>query len=213
MPTPTASTKPAKPRVALMDPPWATRTWSGHDAVPTQADDPYPTMTLAEMQALPIGTMMARDSVIAMWAIGTHLEQAFDLARAHGYSYVTDLFYWAKQRLIDANQIDLFTGDVQEPRISMGRYTRKQVEPCLLFKRGRGMPVLDHAQRQLIVAPAREHSRKPDEQYTRLEALFGPPVPGRYIEFFSRTTRKGWAAWGNEVGKFPPVPQPAMVQP
>ena len=102
MPKPTASTKPAKPRVALMDPPWGTRTWSGTDAVPTQAADPYPTMTLEQMQALPIGSMMARDSVIAMWVIGTHLEQAFDLARAHGYSYVTDLFYWAKQRLIDA---------------------------------------------------------------------------------------------------------------
>lgn len=201
-----ASTKTPRYRVALMDPPWATRTWSGADAVPTQADDPYPTMSVEDMAVLPVGAMMARDSVIAMWVIGTHMEQAFTLARTWGFAYVTDLFYWAKQRLVDANQLDLFTGDVIEPRISMGRYTRKQVEPCLLFKRGRGMPVADHAQRQLIVAPVREHSRKPDDQYTRIEAMFGPAdVPGRYIEFFSRTTRPGWAAWGNEVGKFPQV--------
>jgi N6-adenosine-specific RNA methylase IME4 len=199
-----ASTKTPRYRVALMDPPWATRTWSGADAVPTQADDPYPTMSVEDMAALPVGAMMARDSVIAMWVIGTHIDQAFTLARAWGFAYVTDLFYWAKQRLVDANQLDLFTGDVIEPRISMGRYTRKQVEPCLLFKRGRGMPVADHAQRQLIVAPIREHSRKPDDQYARIEAMFGPAdVPGRYIEFFARTMRPGWAAWGNEIGKFP----------
>lgn len=201
-----ASIPVGKHRVALMDPPWASRNWSGIDKVPTQAEDPYDTMTLEQMAELPIGDAMARDSVIAMWMLGTHIEQGIQLARAWGYSYVTDLFYWAKQRLVDAGQLDLFTGDVLEPRISMGYYTRKQVEPCLLFKRGRGMPIADHAVRQLIVAPVREHSRKPDEQYRRLEALFGPAtVPGRYIEFFTRTTRPGWTTWGNQVGKFPEV--------
>jgi N6-adenosine-specific RNA methylase IME4 len=56
--------------------------------------------------------------------------------------------------------------------------------------------------RQLIVAPKREHSRKPDEQYPALERLFGDVTR---IELFARTTRAGWTAWGNQTGKFPAV--------
>jgi N6-adenosine-specific RNA methylase IME4 len=50
----------------------------------------------------------------------------------------------------------------------------------------------------LIVAPRREHSRKPDEQYERIERL----VAGPYLELFARQSRPGWDSWGNEVGKF-----------
>ena len=84
----------------------------------------------------------------------------------------------------------------------MGKYTRNQVEPCLLFKRGRGLKRQSKAVRQLIVEPKREHSRKPDRIYSDLEALFGF-FPR--IELFTRTTREGWASWGNQVGKFPEV--------
>jgi N6-adenosine-specific RNA methylase IME4 len=52
--------------------------------------------------------------------------------------------------------------------------------------------------RRLIVAPRREHSRKPDEAYRRVERL----VAGPYFELFSRTTRPNWRAWGNETGKY-----------
>ncbi|MEQ9449000.1 MAG: MT-A70 family methyltransferase, partial [Rhodospirillaceae bacterium] len=40
------------------------------------------------------------------------------------------------------------------------------------------------------------HSAKPDEQYERIEALTGGP----YLELFSRLSRPGWAAWGNQTG-------------
>lgn len=56
--------------------------------------------------------------------------------------------------------------------------------------------------RNLIVAPVREHSRKPDDQYTMVEALYAGP----YAEIFSRTSRPGWDCWGNEAGKFAEVP-------
>lgn len=49
-----------------------------------------------------------------------------------------------------------------------------------------------------IRAQAREHSRKPDEQYDRIETMFDGP----YIELFARQRRKGWDAWGNQVDKF-----------
>ena len=49
----------------------------------------------------------------------------------------------------------------------------------------------------LIVSPVQQHSRKPDDQYRKIERLF----PGRrYLELFARRKgRPGWDYWGNEV--------------
>lgn len=192
--------------LVLADPAWRTVLWSGAARTPTarQGEDHYPTMSIEELKALPVDSIAAPNAVLAMWVIGSHLNQALDLGHAWGFRYVTDLFYWAKQRKLRPDQADLFTGDVPEPPIGMGKYTRNQVEPCLLFKRGKGLKIRSHDVRQLIVAPKREHSRKPDEQYPALEAMFGD-VPR--VELFTRTTRQGWDSWGNEVGKFAPVPQ------
>src|SRR5947199_286743 len=49
--------------------------------------------------------------------------------------------------------------------------------------------------RKLIVAPRREHSRKPDEAYERIEAL----CEGPYLEMFARFARQGWDRWGVEA--------------
>lgn len=198
-------------RLALVDPPWSFRTFNGKSRTPTQknfreAEDHYPTMSLDDMKALPVGDIMARDACLAMWLVGSHLDAALALGEAWGFRVVTDLFYWAKQRLIDADQIDMFTGDIPPPRMSMGYYSRKQVEPCWLFARGKGLPVLAHDVRQLIIEPTREHSRKPTEQYDRLTRLFGPLIAEdgspRRVELFARTAMPGWDAWGNQVGKF-----------
>ena len=182
----------------LADPPWGFRTFSGKRSTPHRtAEDHYPTMTLADMQALPVADVTARDCALFMWVVGSHLEDAFLLARSWGFAFKTDAFYWAKQRLIHADQIDLFTGDIPDARISMGYWTRKQVEPCLLFTRGKPKRMAKGV-RQLIVEPRREHSRKPDCQYERIEAL----VDGPRLELFSRTHRTGWDCWGRDAGKF-----------
>jgi N6-adenosine-specific RNA methylase IME4 len=49
--------------------------------------------------------------------------------------------------------------------------------------------------RKLIVSPRREHSRKPDEAYERIEAL----CDGPYLELFARSSRPGWDRWGAEA--------------
>lgn len=194
-------------QLILADPPWATLLWSGAVRTPTQKTgaDHYPVMTAAALQALPVEACAAPDAVLAMWTIGTHLEQALALGRAWGFAYATDLFYWLKQKKLRPDQRDLFTGDVAALPIGMGKYTRKQIEPCLLFTRGKGLKVASHAVRQIIVAPKRAHSRKPVEQYAALDALFGL-TPDR-LELFSRTPRNGWTAWGNELGKFGEEPE------
>ena len=73
---------------------------------------------------------------------------------------------------------------------------------CLLATRGK--PNRRRADvKKLIVSPRREHSRKPDEAYSRIEAL----CDGPYLEMFARSTRKGWDSWGLEAeidGRFHP---------
>lgn len=202
-PAPFASLPRRDYGLILADPPWAFRTFSGRVRTPTkkrfrEAEDHYPTMSMDELKALPVGDIAGRHSALVMWIVGSHCDAALDLGRAWGFGFATDLFYWLKQKLVRADQIDLFTGDIAPPKISMGYYSRKQLEPCWLFTRG-SPKVHAHDVRQLIIEPPREHSRKPLEQYTRLERLFGD-VPR--LELFSRTTRQGWDCWGNEVGKY-----------
>lgn len=182
----------------LADPPWAFRTFSGETMTPHRcAEDHYPTMGFDELAALPVGERAAKDCALFMWIVGSHLTEAIALAEAWGFAFKTDAFYWLKQRLVDADQRDLFTGDIPEPRMGFGYWTRKQVEPCWLFTRGSPQR-LNKGVRQAIVEPRRAHSRKPEAQYERIEALVGGP----YLELFSRATRPGWTMWGNEVGKF-----------
>lgn len=180
------------------DPPWAFQTFSGENMTPHRcAEDHYRTMDLAALKALPVGELAAKDCALFMWVVGSHLDAALELGAAWGFTVKTDAFYWLKSRLRDADQIDLFTGDVPEPRIGFGYWTRKQVEACWMFTRG-SPKRLTKGVRQAIIEPRREHSRKPDVAYERIEAL----VDGPYLELFARTQRPGWSTWGNQTDKF-----------
>lgn len=169
-------------QLILADPPWRFKSRDGKSAVPTQAADPYDTMALPDLMAMNVMGVAAKNSLLAMWVVGTHMEMAMRLGRVWGFSYVTDLFIWDKAKM------------------GMGYHTRKEAEICLLFKRGNGLPVKSHSVRQIIRAPKRQHSRKPDEQYARLDALYGTDL--RRLELFARHQREGWTAWGNETEKF-----------
>ena len=68
---------------------------------------------------------------------------------------------------------------------------------CLLATRGRPKRLARDIP-QLIVAPRREHSRKPDEARTRIERL----VCGLYVELFARERAPGWDAFGDELDFF-----------
>lgn len=182
--------------VILADPAWPFRIYAGDDVVPQRAAQKhYPPMPMADMLALPVAEIAADDCALFMWGIGAMIPEALELGAAWGFKFKTDVFYWEKMGGNHA-QDDLFTGP-PEPIMSLGYYSRKQVEPCYLFTRGRPKR-LDRGIRQLIRAPKREHSRKPPEQYDRIERMFAGP----YAELFARTQRPGWDAWGNETDKF-----------
>jgi len=71
-------------------------------------------------------------------------------------------------------------------------------EICFIGRKGAMLERKSKSVRQAIISPMREHSRKPDEIYGRIESLFDGP----YIELFARQERVGWDVFGNEVNKF-----------
>lgn len=168
------------------DPPWSFKTWNGKRGTPHRsAEDHYRTMSLDDMAALPVASLTASDAALFMWVVDSHLDEALALGRAWGFGYKTRAFEWVK------------TTEAGIPKIGMGYWTRKQTESCLLFTKGKPRR-LSKGVRQLIMAPRREHSRKPDETHQRIQAL----VPGPYLELFAREARPGWDVWGNETSKF-----------
>lgn len=166
----------------LADPPWAFRTYVGLDLVPARGKQPYSTMSLADLRKLPIAECAAKDCLLFMWTVSYLQPQSFELAAAWGFKHVSVAFIWDKRR------------------IGMGYWTRQEAEICHLFKRGKP-PRLSSGVHQMIREPRREHSRKPDSQYERIEALCGGPR----LELFARQSRNGWHAWGNQTGLFQPA--------
>lgn len=195
----------------LADCPWRFSTWSakGRDRCPDgplprakqRENNParhYQTMTLQDIKALPVSQIAADDCVLLLWAVDPMIPQALEVGAAWGFTYKTVAFYWAKLRR-EGSTRHLLHDEPAHKLFPMGTgyWTRPNPEQCLLFTRGKPKRI-SAAVRKLIIAPRREHSRKPDEQYERIEAL----VAGPYLELFARQTRPGWAAWGNETAKF-----------
>ena len=133
-----------------------------------------------------------------MWVIDPMLPDALAVAEAWGFRFVTVLFRWLKT-VDTVDQMEIF-GHMPKLHFGLGYHTRGGgCEDVWLFKRGKGLPVLNHGVRKEFFSPRREHSRKPDEVPGWLIDLYGD-VPR--LEMFARTSRPGWDAHGNEVGKF-----------
>lgn len=176
--------------VIVADPPWRFRTWSETNQK-RSASRYYDLMTTDEILALPVADLAADDCVLFLWATNPMLPQALAVLDAWGFRYKTIGFTWAKT----TTRTDWSWAP--KWHIGLGYWTRANTEICLLGTRGDPKRV-SKAVRQLLVAPRREHSRKPEEFYACVEAL----VPGPYLDLFARQARPGWAAWGNETTKF-----------
>ncbi len=171
--------------VILADPPWRFRTWTDtNDA--KSARRHYDLLEPDEIRALPVAEWAAKDCALFVWATWPTIFQTEPVIRSWGFRYSGLAWEWFK-----------FNPTSGKAAFGLGYGTRKNLEPCLLALRGK--PTLkSRSERDWLSAPRREHSRKPEEQYERIEAMYDGP----YLEMFARQTRPGWDAWGNEVGKF-----------
>jgi len=188
-------------KAILADPPWLWKSWGKwrgqrKGMAPVGGRDVANHYDLSETEdicQLPVAELSAEDCVLFLWATWPMLDHAFAVISDWGFEYKTCAFIWAKAH---ANQLEMFQDHI-DPYMGLGYWTRANSEPCLLATRGH--PKRMNADvKQAIIEPRREHSRKPDCIYERIERL----VEGPYLELFARTERPGWTAWGNEVGKF-----------
>jgi N6-adenosine-specific RNA methylase IME4 len=178
----------------LADPPWHFAAWASPPyGKGRAAESHYGTMKEAEIAGLRIVDLAADDCVLFMWACWPMIEQAFRIIEAWQFDFKTCGFCWVKG---NATQIQMFDEEI-EPDMLLGYWTRSNSEVCLLATRGKPKRMAADV-RQAIIAPRRQHSRKPDGIHERIERL----VAGPYLELFARQSRPGWTTWGNEVGKF-----------
>lgn len=186
----------------MADPPWSFSNWSEKGGE-KNATAHYDCTPLDWICNLPVAALAADDCLLWLWATNPLLRAAFDVIDAWGFTAKT-AGTWVKRTV--HGKVAFGTGYI----------VRSANEPFILATRG--SPKVTRGTRSAIVSsdapedvaaawpigtvtvegPVREHSQKPDEAFAACEELM---PEARRIEVFSRTTRPGWAAWGNEVGK------------
>jgi N6-adenosine-specific RNA methylase IME4 len=136
---------------------------------------------------------MAQDAALFLWVVQPMLPEALRVIEAWGFEYRTVGFVWLKMPKTWSE--GLFPLRIR-PRVGLGYHTRSGSEQCWLALRGKGYKRQSMAIEQVLFAPIREHSRKPDEVARRIDQLVGD-IPR--IELFAREQRPGWSAWGDQV--------------
>jgi site-specific DNA-methyltransferase (adenine-specific) len=186
-------------KVIYADPPWQFQTWS-HRGAGKGAEQHYKTMSLDDICSLPVAEIAEQDAALFLWVVQPQLPEAMRVIKAWGFEYKTVAFVWMKMakswRALSANpQINERT----KPKLGLGYHTRSGTEQCWLAIRGKGYKRVAQGVEQVIIAPLREHSRKPNEAMERIEALTGNV---NRVELFARGHRAGWDSWGLEREKF-----------
>ena len=165
--------------VILADPPWPyDNQIEGWGSTSLHYDN----MDLESIKAMRVPA--ANNATLFLWTTNPFLKDALTVVEAWGFEYKTCMV-WVKRNM---------------SRPGIGFYVRGRHE--LLFICTRGSHVPDQQGKEpigsVIEADAREHSRKPDEVYGIIEAMY----PDRhYLELFARgEKRDGWTTWGMEAG-------------
>jgi N6-adenosine-specific RNA methylase IME4 len=165
--------------IVLADPPYYFEGYTSAEAYDRAPH--YPTMRIDQICALPVRDLATDAAILFLWTTSAHQCLAFDVIEAWGFIYSTSAV-WVKT----------------ECAPGLGHIVRQQHETLLIARRGDfpGPPPSTRPS-SVITAPRRDHSRKPDEAYAIIEAMY-PALPK--IELFARgAARPGWAVWGNEA--------------
>lgn len=160
--------------VILADPPWRYEFSSTESRA---IENNYPTMTLEEINKLPIQDIATKDSILFLWTTSPKLHESFAVIDAWGFTYKT-CAVWDKEI------------------IGMGFYFRQQHEILLVATKGNfPAPAPENRPSSIFRERRNTHSQKPEVSYEIIEQMY-PDIPK--IELFSRTKRDDWDNWGNQ---------------
>jgi N6-adenosine-specific RNA methylase IME4 len=168
----------------LIDPPWRFTNRTGKVAPEHKRLRRYNTMTFDEIAALPIGALAKAKSHLYLWCPNALLYEALQIMQVWGFTYKTNIV-WLKVRK-----------DGGPDGRGVGFYFRNVTELLLFGVKG-NLRTLDAGRRQvnLLASRKQEHSRKPLEIYTIIQAC----SPGPYLELFAREQMPGWIQCGDEI--------------
>jgi len=163
----------------------------------------YQRMTTQQIAASnPIRIIHPDGGWLGLWATGPQVENMFGWVDAwrrqwgRPIKFSTRGLAWVK--LINSHPgIDVAPVGPSDFANGQGLVSLKNLEDLWLFKVGAAR-LRQRGQKELLVAPRREHSRKPDESFDRIQIM----LPGPYVEVFSRQPRAGWTVWGDEATLF-----------
>jgi site-specific DNA-methyltransferase (adenine-specific) len=177
--------------IILADPPWRFQNWSigerakrGEKWARRNGRSPYDVMATADIAALPVADIAARDSVLFLWATYPKLQDAMQVMAGWGFTYKTVAFTWVKN---NPSGVGFHFG--------LGYWTRQNPESVLLGTRGKPKRVCNRVP-NLLIYPRGEHSKKPPEVHDRIVRLMGD-LPR--VELFARRPVDGWDVLGNEI--------------
>lgn len=140
----------------------------------------YPTMSLAEICAMPVPELAEDDAVLAMWVPAGQLAAGLEVVKAWGFEFKTTAVW-----------------DKELP--GTGSYFQTQHELLFIATRGKPLVPPETVRCSSVIREKRgsEHSKKPVSAYVMLERMYeGLPK----IELFARgPVREGWEGWGNQA--------------
>eukprot|EP00871_Galdieria_phlegrea_P001917 jgi/Galph1/2726/GphlegSOOS_G1420.1 len=181
--------------VVLADPPWrirgAEKKCSSDGIMNTMFSNSrwqamkYRTLSFQDIRDMDIGCL-SDEGFIFLWVVKSQIAAGLECLSKWGYDYV-DTITWKNRKL----------------HISHGYHILHSTELCLVgLKSGPNtrFRYVGKVANDVIIANVRERSRKPDQLYHIIEAMF----PGsQKIELFARNhnIRPGWLSLGNELGE------------
>jgi len=173
-----------KYQIIYADPPWKYNSRANHKTrFRGGACGHYSLMSMEKIKSLPINKITDKNCALFLWTTFPYLKEQLEVFESWGFKFKTLGFAWLK-----TNKNNGF------PFFGVGYYTKSNMELCLLGIKGKMKPITNKIS-QIIIAPRKEHSRKPNEIRDKIVELFGD-LPR--IELFAREKVKGWDAWGNE---------------
>jgi N6-adenosine-specific RNA methylase IME4 len=169
----------------LADPPWRFQNRTGKMAPEHHRLSRYGTMDLDAIKALPVADFASDPAHLYLWVPNALLPEGLEVMRAWGFNYKSNIV-WHKIRK-----------DGGSDGRGVGFYFRNVTELVLFGTRGKNARTLQPGRTQvnLLATRKREHSRKPDEFYSIVEACSSGPR----LEVFARGSRKGWTTWGDQA--------------
>ena len=167
----------AKYRVIYADPPWSYNDKCDAGSVQSGgAEKHYPSMTIAELCALPIKSIVEPDAVLFLWVTSPLLFECAPIIEAWGFKYKTS-FVWDKVKH------------------NMGHYNSVRHEFLLICTRGSCTPDVVKLFDSVQSIERTKHSAKPAEFREIIETLY---PHGKRLELFARESNKGWEVYGNQ---------------